>query len=76
MGEEEFSQLQINCATGDAVEMLLDPSEAAPIRKLRRHAEQNRAELARHEQALARLRARASGDDAWADLLTVLGLEE
>lgn len=76
MGEEEFSQLQINCATGDAVEMLLDAQEAAPILKLRSLAQAGRREQAHYDRALARLRERAERDTALADLLTVLGLEE
>jgi hypothetical protein len=73
MPDQEFSQLQIDCGAGAAVEMLLDETEAVPIRQLREQAERQRAEQDAVSAALGRLRFAAVSDQVLADLLTVFG---
>jgi hypothetical protein len=72
---EEFHQFEVDCGTGQAVEVVLDAEEAAPLAAMRVQALATRAEQQRREEALARIQERARVSRDLADLLLVLGLE-
>jgi hypothetical protein len=68
-------QLEINCSTGDAREVLLDAAESAPVHQIWVQAAAARSAEDRRQAALDRLRAAARHDEYLADILTALGLE-
>lgn len=72
---EEITQLEIDCSTNQAVEILLDEDEAAPILADRAQTAAAREAEERKAEALDRLRFAAHGDRNLRDLLTVLGLD-
>ncbi len=75
MRPEQVDQLQIDCSTGDAQEVLLDAGESAPLHRIWEQAAAAQAAEGRRQAALSRLRSAARHDEHLADILTVLGLE-
>ncbi len=75
MAESQLTQLRVDCATGQAAEVALDPGEAEIIREQREQAVAEQAAQLRREKALNRLKYKAALDETLNDLLIVLGLE-